>query len=139
MCRGLHSTPLPALMSADIALASVYTKSASASSLPPPAPGPRKLSEPIVGLPSLRRRKSSVGVSKRPDGSDSDETGHDVAESSKNSPTSYRRRARTMLPTGNPIIKHKRQVSGPEVLHSIDESSVRTVAPSARTFRPAYM
>ena len=141
-CRGLHSTPLPALKSADIALASVYTKSASfhgQSSLPPRPPGARKLSEPTELTP-LKRRKSSLGTSsspRQPDGSDSDEPRQEVFEKPSALP---RRRTQSFLPVGNPIAKQKRKMSGPE-LQSIDEASVKAVVSpaNAKTFRPAYM
>ena len=127
-------------MSADIALASVYTKSASfhsQSSLPPRAPGSRKLSEPS-GLAPLKRRKSSVGSTPRQlDGSDSDEPKQEIV-GEKHSAL-LRRRTQSFLPVGNPIMKQKRKMSGPE-LQSIDESSVKAVAAAnTRTFRPAYM
>lgn len=126
-------------MSADIALASVYTKSASFHSqlsLPPRPPGARKLSEP-TGLTPLKRRKSSAGTaSRQPDGSDSDEPKQEVFEKP---PALPRRRTQSFLPVGNPIAKQKRKMSGPE-LQSIDEARVKAVVPAnTRTFRPAYM
>ena len=127
-------------MSADIALASVYTKSASFhghSSLPPRPPGARKLSEPTTLTP-LKRRKSSVGTasSRQPDGSDSDEPKGEVFEKPSALP---RRRTQSFLPVGNPIAKQKRKMSGPE-LQSIDEARVKAVVPAnTRTFRPAYL
>ena len=126
-------------MSADIALASVYTRSASfhgQSSLPPRPPGARKLSEPTALTP-LKRRKASIGTAPRqPDGSDSDEPKQEVVEKLSALP---RRRTQSFLPVGNPIMKQKRKMSGPD-LQSKDEASMKAVAPvNTRTFRPAYM
>ena len=136
--RGLHSTPLPALMSADIALASVYTKSASIlsqSALPPRHPGrARKLSEPIEPTP-LRRRRSSAGSvsSRQTDGSDSDDPKGELGEKPSGP---VRRRTQSFLPLGT---QTKRKTSGSD-LQSIDESSKKAVAAAnSRTFRPAYM
>lgn len=135
--RGLHSTPLPALMSADIALASVYTKSASIhsqSSLPPRPPGrTRKFSEPIE--PTFQRRRSSIGSasSRQTDGSDSDDPKGELGEKPSGP---VRRRTQSFLPIGTPT---KRKTSNSD-LQSIDESSKRAVAAAnSRTFRPAYM
>lgn len=147
LCRGLHSTQLPALVSADIALASVYTRSASfRSSRPPRAVRLRKLSEPGTSYSPLRGRKYSyadTGTSRQPDGSDSDEGRHDVIENFKQSSVpQQRRKTQSFLPVGNQVTKQKRKFSVSE-FQSNNEVSVKagsgTTNSNARTFRPAYM
>ena len=129
-------------MSADIALASVYTKSASSrsSSLHPNTASGRKLSD--SGLPSPLRRPTVTSIDssrQQQDGSDSDEGRHGVASKPVVAPLS-RRRTQSFLPLGNPLPRQKRKMSGPE-LQSIDEAGAKAAAANsnARTFRPAYM
>ena len=142
--RGLHTTPLPAMMSADIALASVYTRSASfrSSSLQANTTSGRKLSDSGLTSPLRRPTLTSVNSSRQQqDGSDSDEGRHGVASKPEAVPLS-RRRTQSFLPIGNPLPRQKRKMSGPE-LQSIDEAGAKAVAAAAnsnaRTFRPAYM
>ena len=143
LCRGLHSTQLPALVSADIALASVYTRSASfRSSRPPHTARSRKLSEPGIQYSPLRGRKSSyadIGTSRERDGSDSDEGRHDAIENF----VPQRGRTQSFLPVGNQVAKQKRKMSISE-FQSDNEvcdkaASAASANSKARTCRPAYM
>lgn len=128
--RGLPSTPLPSLNSADIALASLFTRRSSIQLAPlPPTPSRnRKSSEPTVGsTPGIGRLRTSL----RPDSSDSDDPAVNVVING--SPNTGRRRTQSLLSLKSPI-KTKRRESVPQSQGASSSSQVSKGIP-----RPPYM